>query len=101
MLSVGHITHLSLLEDWVVCSFSSNKEEDFDMNNILDNQYLLGINANIFFNKDNNYLKRIAIINYYKSKTIIRFHSFPPNSVLVLKFSFFVISTIEWSVHRQ
>ena len=73
--------------DSVVCSFSSNKEEDFDMNNILDNQYLLGINANISFNKDNNYLKRIAIINYYKSKTIIRFHSFPPNSVLVLKFS--------------
>ena len=74
--------------DSIICSFSSNKEEeeDYDMNNTLDNQYLLGINVNISFNKDNNYLKRIAIINYYNGRTIIRFHSFPSNSVLILKF---------------
>jgi hypothetical protein len=75
--------------DSIICSFSSNKEEeeDYDMNNILDNQYLLGVNVNISFNKDNNYLKRIGIINYYNGRTLIRFHSFPSNSVLILKFS--------------
>ena len=75
--------------DSIICSFSSNQdtEEDYNMNNILDNQYLLGISDNISFNKDNNYLKRIAIINYYEGRTIIRFHSFPSNSVLILKFS--------------
>ena len=73
--------------DSVIASFSSNKEEDYEMNNILDNKYLLGINSNMFFNKDNDYLKHISTINYYKDKTIIRFHSFPPNSILILKFS--------------
>ena len=73
--------------DSIICSFSSNTDEDYDMNSVLDNQYLLGINANISFNKDNNYLKRIAIINYFNWRTIIRFHSFPSNSVLILKFS--------------
>ena len=73
--------------DSIICSFSSSKDEDYDTNNIFDSQYLLGINANISFNKDNNYLKRIAIINYYNGRTILRFHSFPPNSVLILKFS--------------
>ena len=73
--------------DCVICSFSSSKEEDLEMNNFLDNEYLLGINGNIFFNKDINYLKQISTMNYYKEKTIIHFHSFPPNSVLILKFS--------------
>ena len=73
--------------DSIICSFSSSKDEDYDMNNILDNQYLLGINAYISFNKDHNYLKRIAIINYYNGRTILRFHNFPSNSVLILKFS--------------
>ena len=72
----------------IICSFSTIREEESDTyNNNIDNQYLLGINANISFNKDNNYLKRIAIINYYNGRTILRFHSFPSNSVLVMKFS--------------
>ena len=73
--------------DSIICSFYSDKEEDFEMNNILDNQYLLGINNNIFFTKDLNYLNNISTVNYYKTKTIIKFHSFPPNSILILKFS--------------
>ena len=73
--------------DSIICSFSSNKEEDFEMNNFIDSQYLLGINGNIFFNKDINYLNQISSVNHNKEKTIIRFHSFPPNSVLILKFS--------------
>ena len=73
--------------DSIICSFSSNKEEDFEMNNFLDTQYLLGITGNFFFNKDINYLNHISTVNYTKEKTIIRFHSFPPNSVLILKFS--------------
>ena len=73
--------------DSIICSFYSDKEEDFEMNNILDNQYLLGINNSIYFNKDLNYLNNISTVNYYKTKTIIRFHNFPPNSILILKFT--------------
>ena len=72
--------------DSVICSFSSNKEEDFNMNNILDKDNLLGVNGNIVFRKDINYLSRISTINYYNTKSIIHFHSFPPNSILILKF---------------
>ena len=73
--------------DSLICSFSLSKEEDFEMNNILDKQYLLGINGNIFFNKDINYLKQISTFNYNNGKTIIRFHVFPANSILILRFS--------------
>ena len=73
--------------DSIICSFSSNKEDDFEMNNILDKQYLLGINGNISFTKDMNFLKKISTINYNKIRTIILFHSFPKNSILILKFS--------------
>ena len=73
--------------DSIICSFSSNKEEDFEMNNIIDNQYLLGINGNIIFNKDINYLNHISSIKYYKEKTIINFQSFPSNSLIILRFS--------------
>ena len=73
--------------DSIICSFSSNKEEDFEMNNIIDNQYLLGINGNIMFNKDINYLNHISSFKYCKGKTFIKFHSFPSNSILILRFS--------------
>ena len=83
--------------DSVICSFSSNKEGDFDINTILEKNYLIGVNAKIYFNKENNYLNQISTVNYYNNKTIILFHSFPVNSILILKFSLEknIISCIE------
>ena len=73
--------------DSIICSFSTSKDKEYDMNNNADNKYLLGVKGNIIFNNDNNYLNRISTVNYFDSKTIIHFHSFPANSVLIIKFS--------------
>jgi hypothetical protein len=73
--------------DSIICSFSTNKDKEYDMNNSSNNKYLFGAKGNIIFNNDNIYLNRISTINYFDSKTIIHFHSFPANSILIIKFS--------------
>jgi len=73
--------------DSIICSFSTNKDKEYDINNNSDNKYLFGVKGNIIFNNDNNYLNRISTVNYFDSKSIIHFHSFPANSILIIKFS--------------
>jgi hypothetical protein len=73
--------------DSIICSFSTNKDKEYDMNNSSNNKYLFGAKGNIIFNNDNIYLNRISTVNYFDSKTIIHFHSFPANSILIIKFS--------------
>ena len=73
--------------DSIICSFSTNKEKEYDMKTTQESKYLLGVKGNIIFNNDNNYLNRISTVNYCDTKTIIHFHSFPANSILIIKFS--------------
>ena len=70
-----------------ICGFIfSNNNIEYDLNNILNDNYLIGIRTNINFIKDMNYLSSIATINYINNKTILNFYNMPTNSVLIFKF---------------
>ena len=82
---VGQITIPGNKIELISVFFSENEEEiDYNKN---DKKYLIGINGNIFLDKNINFLNCIADVNYLNDKTIIKFIKFPANCTIILKYS--------------
>jgi hypothetical protein len=62
-------------------------KNDFEVNTILSDNNLRGIQGDIYYTKDLNFLNSISKVSFEKGNTIIDFHSILPNTVIILKLS--------------
>ena len=58
---------------------------NIEANIITSETHLRGINGDIYYTKDLNFLNSIAKVSIEKGNTIIEFHSILPNTVIILK----------------